>query len=330
VATLIGAMRLFTSAPSHLKNVMFPDVITTRGDMCWVDYWRGNSKLAPFVSQYAKGSSVPRERFKSSVFSPPHVKPVRVLTADDMFNRLPGALEVTPDAQMLVDDIADLDRRITRTEEWMCSQVLFTGRCEIEDWDTGNHLAALDYGPFVETFVSVPWDDPAAKPLDDLKACVRAISSGANSIADVIVFGERAADLFEGNESVQLGFDRRFIIPGELQPAQREWGLTTLGTWRGLNLLINATTYSAKDGTTQNFVPPNVVLVACSENRGCMSYAGVAQGDPSTQQLEVNEGTRIPLVWLPENEDIRKVRLSSRPCPIPPDPSNWTVMHVVD
>jgi hypothetical protein len=46
-----------------------------------------------------------------------------------------------------------------------------------------------------------------------------------------------------------------------------------------------------------------------------MAYAGVAQGDPSTQQLEVYEGTRIPLIWLPDNEDVRKIRLSSRPCP---------------
>jgi len=48
-----------------------------------------------------------------------------------------------------------------------------------------------------------------------------------------------------------------------------------------------------------------------------MSYAGVAQGEPGSQNLEVHEGTRIPLVWLPDNEDVRKVRLSSRPCPIP-------------
>ena len=72
----------------------------------------------------------------------------------------------------------------------------------------------------------------------------------------------------------------------------------------------------------------HVVLVACSVNKGAFAYGGVAQGDPATQSVEVFEGTRIPLVWLPENEDVRKVRLSSRPTPIPPDLSNLTVMHV--
>jgi hypothetical protein len=33
---------------------------------------------------------------------------------------------------------------------------------------------------------------------------------------------------------------------------------------------------------------------------------------------------RVPLAWLPDNEDVRKLRLSSRPCPVPADTSNWT------
>jgi hypothetical protein len=88
-------------------------------------------------------------------------------------------------------------------------------------------------------------------------------------------------------------------------------------TWRGLDLLIDETTYMAKDGTTQYFVPSDCVSVACSANQGRMAYAGIAQGDPENQQLEVYEGTRVPLIWLPDNEDVRKIRLASRPCPVP-------------
>jgi hypothetical protein len=190
----------------------------------------------------------------------------------------------------------------------MCSRVLFTGKVEIVDWDTDRHLATLEYDPVIETLVSVPWTDPASKPLDDLKACIRAISSASNSMADVVVFGAEAASLFENSESVQIAFDRRFIFQGEIRPEQCEWGLMNLGTWRGLDLLVNETTYTAKDGTTKSFVPEDSVLVACSVNQGVMSYAGVAQGEPGSQSLEVYEGTRIPLVWLPDNEDVRKVR----------------------
>jgi len=64
-----------------------------------------------------QGSSVPRERHKSSIFHPPHINPVRVLTADDMFNHRPGSVEVATDAYLIARDIEDLDKRITRTEE---------------------------------------------------------------------------------------------------------------------------------------------------------------------------------------------------------------------
>src|SRR5262249_25082410 len=218
--------------------------------------------------------------------------------------------------------------RIGRTEEWMCSQVLFTGKCEIEDFDTGRHLATLDYGQVSTTIVDPPWTDPASRPLDDLKLAIRHISSASNNLADVVIFGSKAANLFENNESVQMAFDRRFIMQGELTPRQREWGLTELGTWRGLNLLVTETTYVDKTGETKSFVPEDAVLVACSVNQGLMAYAAVAQGTPATQQLDLIEGRRVPLAWLPDNEDVRKLRLSSRPCPVPPDSANWSVIKV--
>jgi hypothetical protein len=247
-----------------------------------------------------------------------------------MFNYLPRGIEENPsEALLIARDIEDLDLQITRTEEWMCSQVLFTGKVDIYDWDTNRLLSTLDYGPIINTVVDKPWTDPTSKPLEDLKACVRAVSSASNNMADLIVFGSNAATLFENHTSVQDAYNKLFLKVGELTPEQKAWGLTTLGTWRGLNLLINETTYEGKDGSTQYYVPPDDVLVACSTNQGRMAYAGVAQGDPSTEQLEVYEGTRIPLLWLPDDSDVRKLRLSSRPCPVPPDSSNWTVMIVV-
>jgi hypothetical protein len=49
--------------------------------------------------------------------------------------------------------------------------------------------------------------------------------------------------------------------------------------------------------------------VATSVNQGLMAYAAVAQGDPYSQQLDLIEGRRVPLTWLPENEDTRKVQV---------------------
>jgi len=82
-----------------------------------------------------------------------------------MYNRIPGTQDPGTDAYWLEYDITDLGKRITRTEEWLCSQILFTGKAEIEDFDTGRHLATLDYSPISDTVLSVPWTDPASRPL---------------------------------------------------------------------------------------------------------------------------------------------------------------------
>lgn len=150
---------------------------THKTDHVWIDYWKGSQQLAPFVSQFSKGSVVPRERYKSNIFSPPHAKPIKVLTADDMFQRYPGTVDPVSDAELLVDDLYDLDLRITRLEEWMCCRCLFEGKVPIVDWDTGRPLAEIEYEQVYMTVPGTPWTDPASKPLDDLKACIRAISS---------------------------------------------------------------------------------------------------------------------------------------------------------
>jgi hypothetical protein len=327
-ATLLEAMVFFPSAPSHLKDLMFPRTTTTIADNVWLDYFRGNQKLAPFVHALSKGSVVDRDRYRSNAFRPPHLKPIKVLHSDDLHNRAPGVMTGEEAAALLTLDLADLDRRITRTEEWMSSCVLFQGRVPILDYDTGRRLQILDYGDPSTTVVAPAWTDPDSKPLDDLKAAFRGIGGQANMVANIAVFGSQAADLFEANESVQQMYNKYMIDVGRLTPRMQEWGIQSLGNYRGVELQINETTYVDKEGNTQPYVPPNVVLIACSEGAGSFAYAGVAQKGDDNRDLSVFEGTRIPKIWFPDDSDVRKVRLGSRPCPLPAFMEAWSVMVV--
>jgi hypothetical protein len=80
------------------------------------------------VARLKKGIAIPQERAKTSFFSPPFIKPVRPLSADDLFYRGMGTnvfSNVNADqreANLLAEDWADIDLRISRTENWMCSQ----------------------------------------------------------------------------------------------------------------------------------------------------------------------------------------------------------------
>jgi hypothetical protein len=69
---------------------------------------------------------VPREKEQLSLFSPPFIKPVRLLTADELFYKsAPTPAAGGPenrDALLLARDFTELDALISRREEWMASE----------------------------------------------------------------------------------------------------------------------------------------------------------------------------------------------------------------
>jgi hypothetical protein len=328
--TLLAAMEQFTISPSFLRDNMFSISEVVETDAVVIDYYKSGNLLAPHVSFHAKGSTVKRNKMKSSTFKPPKIAPILALTADDLFYRMPGQMTVTREAELLARDIEELDEKITRTEEWLCSQCLEKGSIDIRDYDSNRIIATLDYEPRVPTVVGTPWTDPVnSKPLDDLKACIRAVSSNANLVADFIVFGSTAASLWENSEQVLTAYNRLFLQQGLITPKMIDWGVTTLGTFRGIPLYIYEATFEDRNGNAMYYLDPETVLVACSQNKGRLAFAGIAQVNDSETNLTVIAGKRVPLIWFPEDSDVRKLRLASRPCPISPDPSNWTIMKVV-
>ena len=100
---------------------------------------------------------------------------IACLHADDLLRRniggnRNGGNATNRDAELLVIDQQELDNSISRTENWMCSQVLFIGKVQCKDGDTGEIVAEIDYGPISKTVLTKFWSDTTSKPLDDLKA----------------------------------------------------------------------------------------------------------------------------------------------------------------
>ena len=57
---------------------------------------------------------------------------------------------------------------------------------------------------------------------------------------------------------------------------------------------------------------------------------GVAQVSEEGGGMQVYAGRRVPLVyWDVSGEDYRRLRLSSRPIPIPGNTQSWTVLQVL-
>jgi hypothetical protein len=165
-------------------------------------------------------------------------------------------------------------------------------------------------------------------PLADLRGAFRLVSAQCGASADFVVMGRAASDAFESNAQVMTAFDKLRISPGELSPKTLEWGVQSLGRYRGIELYVHEAEYQDVDGSMKPYVPVDNVLIAATTQGGTMSYAGVPQVDQDGGSMQVYEGARIPLIYE-IGEDIRKFRLSSRPVPVPHNLASWTILDVL-
>jgi hypothetical protein len=334
-STLIDSFSAIPPAPVHLRDRLFSKVFESETDLVNISTYRAKQKLSPFVSRYSKGFAVPREISKLSTFSPPFQKPIRNLSADDLFFRgqqsaggRAGEAGQT-DANLLVQDYSELDEMIGRTEEKMVSDCLFTGQVVCRDGDTNEIIATIAFGTPSTTVPQALWSVGTSKPLDDLKACQRLVSSACGFAADVIVMSKEAADLFESNTSVLDSYNKLFIQQGSIEAKYTSWGVINLGTYRGVPITVDETTYIDAAGATKTYIPAGYVLVAASALQGTMAYGGVALVLDDVKSMRVVAGRRIPTVAREALEDYRKLRISSRPVPVPADLSSWTIMKVI-
>ena len=331
-SSLLESFKVIPIAPQFLRDKLFPKVSEASTDQVVVEFYQGKQKLAPYCSRFSKGTAVPRETTKTSYFSPPHIKPIRNLTSDDLFFKSAAAAansNVDRDAELLLLDFQELDGMIGRTEEKMAADCLFTGKVICLDGDTGELVAELVYGTPVKTVPAKLWSDTTSDPLADLRGALRLVSSACGASADLVIMGRSAADAFESNPQVLQAYDKLRISPGELSPANVSWGVQSLGTYRGLPLYVYEAEYLNSAGASVPFVPPDNVLIAASSLAGLMAYAGIAQVDAAESSLKVYAGRRVPIISYENLEDYRKFRLSSRPVPVPQNLAAWSLLDVL-
>ena len=76
---------------------------------------------------------------KTSFFSPPHIKPIRNLTSDDLFYKSAAAANAgggDRNAELLLSIFKSWIKRLGGREEWMCSEAIFKGTVTCRDGDT--------------------------------------------------------------------------------------------------------------------------------------------------------------------------------------------------
>ena len=307
-----------------------------------VDFVKGTRKVAPFVHRIIGGKTVPNTGYETKTYKPPLVAPDKITTVDDLLKRRPGESLVSgrsPAERAVLkmsDDFRELRDMISRREELMCVQCIFTGKIPI----IGEGLnEVIDFG-FTNTEVisaaTKKWSNAGSDPIGDLKRWHKQVQKTGFTNCNACVMADDVATVFVGHEKVQKVLDVRNYNLAVIQPRQLPNGVTYVGTIHELGMDIYTYNEWYLDDWTDPETPeekplvPNGMLAMLSTNANySMYYGAITLIDEGTKEFKTVEGKYVPDTWVKRKPARRFLQLQSAPLSVPHDVDSWFTAKVL-
>lgn len=330
-------------APSFIRDTYFPtnpatDVFSTVKVI--IDYQDGNRRIAPFIT---KGSlDDPRPGFYSDELEPARIAPSRNLTVDQLNKRGYGEAvfsRVSPADRAAIhtmNDMTDLTNQIIRTIEVMGANCMLDNGYTCRYFDSkGNFIEDVNLtfndtesAPPVYT-PGTPWDSSEAKIFGDLQAMVLMLKRNFCPAKDLIV-GTGIGNLIMSNPIIQKHLDNRRYELGKFDPVLDGTGAAVLGILNVAGNLIRIIEYGEEyekpiygddnkpTGKTvlTPFIPSDRVVMT-APNAGRTLFGAVTQIDEGGGPHKTYAEPFVPKFRSDEDEDERRLRIVSKPLPVP-------------
>lgn len=331
---MVEAIEIAPPVRNFLTRTFFPRERTHRTEKVEFDIRKGKRIMAPFVSPRIGGKVITRNGFQTYDFTTPRLAPERIMTVDDISKRGLGEniySKRTPSEReddLLADDLKDLDESIQRRLEWMCRQILFEGKLDVEDADAGVDFQ-VDYG-FENIFVLTSdryWSLSTVNPVPLLKEKRRKIIKDTGKAPNVMIFASDLIEVFLDNPFIKEAMDIRNLQNIEMKPRIVDDALTYYGKIAELGLEIYSYEefFLNDDGEEEGIIPSGSCIMAHSEGEGSIEYGLITQMEDKKYQSY--EAKQVPKVYCNENSDVKMLRLTSRPLPRPDNVEGWCVIY---
>ena len=337
--TLLGVVEQMPRARTFLRDTFFSTTKTFLTKEVDIDVVGPDKrKLAPFVHRNSGGSFSYRDGYETRSYRPARIAPKIVTSSDEAFTRAPGENIYTrfnPEQRMsaiVADNLKALDLEITRREEWMAAQALFTGKIEMKGDGVNDVLTMWNQSKKPETDVVTKWDQSTADPLNDLVACVDKIGELSGHTASKLIVGRKALKALMNHLIKDGALDARRINLGNIQPSETlPNGAQYVGTllYPHLDIYAYTETYVDDSGNTQPLVPDNLVLLASDDAQTTRAY-GVVDIIDEHDQIQYVEGSRVANSWVQRDTPAgRVVQMISHPLMIVNEPYAFHVLKVL-
>jgi len=328
---------------TFIRDTFFRNVETFDTQKIDVDFKKGNRQLAPFVHKKIGGVTIENEGFQTNTYEPPFIAPNKITIIDDILKRTPGESLYNGKSpnqravEKMQRDFTELDEMITRREEWMCCQSLFTGKIPILDKDGKQLQEEIDF-QFTNKVTlkdSEKWTKTTGGKLEQLEEWRDKVQETGFVNCDICLMGQDALNAFLKDTEIQKLLDNRRYDLASIKPKELPSGATYVGTIHSLGVDI----YKYKEMYLDNWtnkakpenkylLPKNIVALLSTEAQYSMYYGAICIADEQGKTISVVEGARVPEQWVKRSPARRFLQLSSAPLPVPHEVDSWFVATV--
>ena len=297
--------------------------------------------MAAFVAPRVGAIPMERMGYEIHELEPAFIGMSRELSTDDLTKRGFGEAiyaNSTPAqraAKLTQKDLADMDARIVRREEWMCAQTMLDNGCTmqemIDNQTKGDTKVVKFYNPGHENdHIYVPaakWNEEGGKFFEDVAAMCDMLSSRGLASADLLL-GADTYNAVLDLEKVQRLLDKNSgIIVGQIEEQLSPYhGVVYGGTlnFKGhkLNLISVDETYVDDEGKVRPQFPKTDALVT-APGCGHLMYGAITQINYGDTKHTTIASRRVPKFSLNQENDLRKTILKARPLAAPHNYCPW-------
>jgi len=342
---MMGLWEGLSPVNTFFRDRYFP---TEEGDIFAADkvlceYRDGDHGMAPFMVERADPIAVARQGYEIHDYAPTCIKQSRPLTMDDLRKRgfgeaiLSTSTEADRANRLVMDDLALLERRFTRTEELLCANTMINNGFtvnEMIDANTVGNVATVQYYDALQGndglyTLNPQWATNTAWSaiVSDVRAMCRSLSRRGLPHTDLIV-GQAVADVLLANADFQklVNRDSGIIIASPIVQELTKYdgvsllGIVNFGGYR-LNVIVVDEQYKALDGTYTNYFPAKSIMVT-APGCGHLMYAHITHIDEEGNYTTIT-GKRVPDLFVDRRRKTRELILESRPLAAPKNYSPW-------
>lgn len=345
IPTLLEIMEDLKEPSMYLYNQFTEEGQTFDTEEVEVRTYKGNTPVAPYVSELLDGVRLMRAPGMAQTYKPATLKPARIITHVDIAVQTykENVLNpLTPEqraAQLLAQDIVDLKNSIDRAQIQQVVQLLFTGKITQKGEGVDQELD-YDFQNKLTLSGTDQWDHADSKPIEKLTEIRRLLMlQNVPTPTDVLGDFDSMVALVRHPDVLALADNGGFSI-GNIDTTNLADGVTYHGYLRdpGVHLWSYTGNYSVYDqslnegkgGFKEKEVMPKGNIVVYNRNQKFRwNYGSNLIMNTDSEDFQLVRGKYCPESWVERKPAARWLHIQSKPLLVPQNVNAWYVVKVL-